>query len=76
MDKWKTVSDANVRHVWKCKCECGGEDAVVDPVKQPVAGGIISAGQRHLECEGIGRAMALEHQAAQAQQRQIGRAHV
>ena len=41
----------------------------LDAVEQAVAGRIIGAVQRLLEGERVGRAVALEHQAAQAQQR-------
>ena len=45
-----------------------GDDPVVDPVQQAVSRRIISPIQRLLEGEGIGRTVALEDQAAQAEQ--------
>ena len=47
----------------------GLENAIVHPVQQAVASRIIGPVQRLLESKGIGGAMALEHQAAQAEQR-------
>ena len=43
-------------------------DAVVHAVQQAVAGGIIRPRQRLLEGVGVGRTVALEDQAAQAEQ--------
>ena len=44
-------------------------DAVLDPVEQAVPGRVVGAVERLLERERVGRAVALEHQAAQAEQR-------
>mgnify|MGYP002378873327 CR=1 FL=1 len=44
-------------------------DALLHAIEQAVVGRIISPPQRMLEREGVSRPMALEHQAAQAEQR-------
>jgi hypothetical protein len=46
----------------------GRPDAPLDALEQVVARGVVGTVERLLEGEGVGRAVALEHQAAQAEQ--------
>ena len=72
---WRRVSGGRRRSVAALGGRAASPASVVedagrcDAVEQAVARGIISAVQRLLEGEGVGRAVALEHQAAQAEQR-------